>query len=511
MVSNSTEPAAGGDRSWLLSTDHKRIALLHLGTLAALLVVGSALALALAYGVWRPESVQNQIEIHTNLLAAHGVVMTFLVALPAIPLTLGTFVLPLMLGLPNLPFPRLARTGLWIYCAGAALALGALMTRGKVRTAWTFAEAYDPSATGTSLLWMMSGALLVAVAGLFLGLNVIVSIHRLRSQDPIRVRLPVLAWAAYAASIIAVLVPVPLALALGISVAERTIGVGIFNAKHGGDPLLFQHLFWLYAHPAIFGSMLWAIGVAGELLAVHARRPLFGYNILAPLLFSAGFLAIVSWGTHLVGAGISDRASAEYSLVALLSLVPVILLIPNWLATLWRGSIALTAPMILALSIVVNLSIWIATTLALEVLSIGSWLRGTEFDVASLHYGLVGVTLTAFLAGLLHWWPRLTGRLYEPTLARAGAVALFVGVNMTFIAGLLAGLHGDRLGFDLSPSGADTVVAVGSSLLVGSLLLLGVVLLRSLRSGTPAPSNPWEATTLEWNTATPSTELVGES
>jgi cytochrome c oxidase subunit 1 len=497
MPTDSDTPE-GGARGWLFSLDHKRIALLQLGTLAVLLVVVGALAVAVGISSVLPGG-GARAHAPSGLVAAYGIVLTFLVALPAIPLTLGNFALPLMIGARNLAFPGLARAGLWLYWVGAAIAIGGLLVGGQIREAWTFAEVYEPAATGDGLLWTMLGAVLVAIAGLCSAINVIVSVHKLRARGLAFRRLPIFVWAAYGASVIAVVAPAPLALAFLLSVAERTIGLGIFRAKLGGDPLLYQHLFWLYAHPTLVGGLLWALGISGELIGVHARRADFGSAFFAPLFLTAPLLAVGAAGIHLVGDGISGTAATVYSLMALVSLVPLVGLIGNGMRALRGGSIALTAPMVLALALIVSVTLWIGISLPLDVLGAGGWLHGSLFEVATLHYALGAVTLTAFFAGLLHWWPRLTGRLYDAQSARAGAIGFVVASNVTLAAELTLGLRGGPG----APSGVVGIVAaIGSTVVVASLLWLGAVLLRSLWTGKHAPDNPWYATTLDWVPAT---------
>lgn len=491
------------ERPWWRSLDHKRIALTYLGTLAVVLAIGVAFALRLGIERLSPGGTAVRAGAYARALSVHGVVMVFLLVVPAIPVVLGTFVLPLMLGARNVAFPRLARAGLWLYWAGAALALAGVMTA-TLRSGWTFSEAYDGAATSGGVLAVMGGALLVSITGLLHGLNTIVSIHKLRTTGLSWGRLPLFVWAAYGASIIAILAPAPLGLAFALAVAERALHVGIFDPALGGDPLLFQHLFWFYAHPLIVGVLLWAMGVASELLGVHARRRPFGYRIVAPLFLALAVLSFTQWGIHLVGSGASGVSASIFSLLALLSLAPQAIVLGNWLATLRGGSNARNAPMLFGLSLALNLTIWLASAAALGMLGLGAYLRGTPFEVAHLHYGFVGVGLTAVLGGLVHWWPKLTGHTVDERLAKAGAIGLFFGVQATFFGQFVVGLSGmvHGRGTPTALRVLDTISGLGSWVLVAAIVLIAGALLESLRSARAA-ANPWGAGSLEWQTSSP--------
>jgi cytochrome c oxidase subunit 1 len=488
--------SARGARSWLGSLDHKRIAVLHLGTLAVLFALGAAYALALGLARLRPGALVD-VGTHRSLLASHGVVMIFLVVLPAIPATLGTFVLPLMLGARNVAFPRLARAALRLTWLGSALALGGLMTA-ELRSGWTFAGAWDASASGTGALVAMLGVLLVAVAGMFGGINTIVSLHKLRTTGLSWERLPLFAWAGYAASVIALLAPAPLAAALTLATAERALHIGVFDPRLGGDPLMFQHLFWFSAHPSLVGAMIWALGVGSELLGVHAQRRLFGHRVLAAAFFVLAALSFTQWSIHLAGAGAGELAAAVSSALTMAALVPVILVLGNWLSTLRGGSIALDAPMIFALALIVNLTVWLGASVAASRLDLLAYLRRSSFEVAQLHYGLAGGTLTAFLGGLFHWWPKLAGRTYAERPAKLAAVGVFAGLALTHAGKLFATFQADP-----QVTVHAAVSMVGTWVLVGSVFLaLGTLVASVLRAPRCAP-NPWGGASLEWETASP--------
>lgn len=492
-----------------VALDHKRIARSYLATLATILAIGVAFALRLGLERLRPDGDAARAGAYARALNVHGVVMVFLVVVPALPLIVGTFVVPLMLGARNLAFPRLARAGLYAYWAGAALALAGVATS-TLRSGWTFAEAYDGAATSGGVLAVMGGALLVAIAGLAQGLNTIVSIHKLRTTGLSWSRLPILLWAAYGASIIAVLAPAPLALAFLLTLGERTLGLGVFDPALGGDPMLFRHLFWFHAHPLIASVLLWAMGVGAELLSVHARRRPFGRALVAPLFLAIAALSFTQWGIHLVGAGASGVSASIFSLLALLSLAPVAIVIGNGLATLRGGSVAWNAPMLFGAALLADLAIWLASAAALGMLGLGTYLRGTPFEIAHLHYGMLGVGLVAVLGALVHWWPKLTGHQVDERFAKGGAIGLFVGIQATFLGQFVVGLSGMVHGRQ-TPAALrvlDAISGAGAAVTVASLVVIAGALMVALLKGHEGreereAENPWGAQSLEWKTSSP--------
>jgi len=492
-------------RGWLASTDHKRIALLYLATLGVVASIG--LAYALVLGLERARSGAQIVDEgdFARALSIHGIVMVFLVVIPAIPATIGNFVLPLALGARNLAFPRLSRAALRLYWTGASIALAGLVVATQ-RAGWTFRDAYDASRAEPSALWVMVGVLLVSASGLLNGINFVVTIHKLRAPGMTFRRLPFIAWAAYAASAIAILTPAPLATATTLVAAERSFHVGVFDPALGGEPLLFRHLFWAHAHPALFGSVLWGIGIAGEVLAAHARRPLRHRSWLPYLLFIVAFLSFTQWSLHMVDSGESGPFATSASLLALLALAPLVLVMRSMLSALRGGSVSLDAPMTFALVLAVDLAVWMASGVALDMLGLGNYLRNTSFEVAHQHYGLAGGTLVALFAGLYHWWPKLTGRLANDELGRLSALGIFVGVNLTFFAQFVVGLAGTPRGVSSlreSLSVLGLVSGVGACVLVGAIGFAIYVLVASLRSGARARPDPWGGGGLEWQTTSP--------
>lgn len=496
--------ARGGVRAWLGSLDHKRIALLYLATIAATLVLGTGYAAVLGLERARGGALPADDGLYRRALAAHGLVMVFLVVVPAIPAVLGNFALPLMLGAKNLAFPRLARAGLHLHWLGAALVLGGALAAGP-RAGWTFTEAYDPAMTDGGVVVAMLGALSVALAGLCHGIDAIVTIHKLRARGLSFARLPVFAWSEYAASLVAVVAPAPLLGLVALTAAERYLHVGLLDASLGGDPLVFQRLFWMYAQPVLVAAVLSAIGVAGELVAAHARRRPFGRGVVAVLFLALALVSFAQWGVHLVGSG-QRGVAALSSLFGLVAAVVVLALLANLVTTLRGGSVALDAPMLFALGTIANLTIWVATSIALGRLDLAAWLRGTSFEVAHQHFGLAGGALTAFLGGLVHWWPKATGRVVDARTTRLGAIGVFLGGNLAFFAQLGAGLAGHAKARADLAGPLSTLAAVGAAgvlLAIASVLLTLGALLASLKWGRAAGADPWGAEGLEWRTSSP--------
>lgn len=418
----------------------RRLVLAHLLALSFALAAGVAFAVRL--GVERTGLQSADLAARAHALIVHGVVMVFLVALPAIPHTVGTLLLHGAIGARGFAFPLARRASLGLYVLGAALVTVGVVL-GGLRSAWTLAELYDASATGRGAPWIAGGVVLVAISSLLVGLDVIVTIHKLRAPGVTWRTLPLVAWAGYAGSAVAILVPAPLVLAVVLGLAERRLHLGLLDPSLGGDPVLFAHLFWAFAHPALIGCVLWAIGVGAAILDAAARRRDHRRDAVA--LFAIALLSFTQWGTHLVGAGISGVLAAVASLCSLLALVPFAFLLGRVLRGARASGAAPSAARLSAFAVLANLALWIGSTAALSMLGVGSLLRGTPFEVAQLHYQLAGVVLTAFVAALLHAWPRLGGERLDSVPARIAVVALFVGLNGAFAGRILLGLSASGL------------------------------------------------------------------
>ncbi len=502
--SHSYLEGARGLRSWLFTLDHKRIGVMYLYSVLGAFALGGVLALLLRLELLTPGKTVMGAELYNHLFTLHGVVMVFLFVIPSIPSALGNFLLPIMLGAKDVAFPRLNLLSLYLFWAGGLIILSTMVT-GGLDTGWTF---YTPYATSSStqVIGATLGAFVVGFSSILTGLNFIVSIHKLRAPGMTFWRMPLSLWSLYATSIIQILATPVLAITLLLLVAERVAGVGIFDPKLGGDPLLFQHFFWFYSHPAVYIMILPAMGVISEIIAVHAQRKIFGYRAIALSSVAIALLGFFVWGHHMFVSGQSPLAAALFSFITFMVAIPSGVKVFNWLATLWRGSISLTTPMLYALGFLFLFTIGGLTGLFLGMLSVDVHLHDTYFVVAHFHYVMVGGTLMGFMGGLHHWWPKITGRLYSERWGRIGWALVFIGFNATFFVQFILGSQGmPRRYYDYLQRYEffHAFSTVGSWILGLGFLVSLFYLLHSLRKGQRAPANPWNGATLEWQTASP--------
>jgi cytochrome c oxidase subunit I len=424
--------------------------------------------------------------------------------IPAIPASIGNFVLPLMLGAKDVAFPRLNLASFYIYVVGAAMGISA-MVLGGVDTGWTFYTPYSTS-TQSAVGLMTMAAFVLGFSSIFTGLNFIATIHKLRAPRMGWFQMPLFCWGIYATSIIQVLATPVLGITLVLLVLERFFQIGIFDPKMGGDPVLFQHFFWFYSHPAVYIMILPGMAIMSEIVPTFSRKTIFAYRSMA---FSSVAIAVISflvWGHHMFVSGQSQYASVLFSFLTFLVAIPSAIKTFNWLATMWRGNISLETPMMYAISFLMLFAIGGLTGLFLGALSVDVHLTDTYFVVAHFHYVMMGSTVIAFIGGLHYWWPKMTGRMYNETLGRIGATLVFIGFNVTFLPQFLAGQRGmPRRYYNYLPEFEQlhALSTYGSWILASGLFLTLFYLIASLFNGKKAPANPWGGTTLEWSTQSP--------
>lgn len=492
-------------RSWLLTTDHKRIAWLYAVSITGFFFLGGFAALLIRLDLITPAGDLVSSDTYNELFSLHGIVMVWFFLIPSIPATLGNFLMPMMIGARDLAFPRLNLLSWYIYTLGGLFTVIAIIA-GGVDTGWTFYTPYSSLFSNSAVILAASGVFIVGFSSILTGLNFIVTTHTMRVRGLRWMRLPLFVWANYATSLIMVLATPVLSVTLLLIGLERGLGIGIFDPALGGDPLLFQHLFWFYSHPAVYIMILPAMGVVSEIIACFARNPVFGYVGMVVSILAIALFGFVVWGHHMFASGQSLYAGILFSFFTFLVAVPSAIKTLNWTATLYRGQIRFSAPMIYALSFLGLFAIGGLTGVFLAALALDVHLHDTYFITAHFHYIMVGGAVTAYLGGLHFWWPKLTGRLYPEIWARVAALALFIGFNLTFYPQFLLGYAGMPRRYHDYPE-AFQVLHVLSSLGAGVLaigyLLPLVYLFWSLRRGTPAPPDPWHATGLEWRTNSP--------
>jgi len=493
-----------GILSWIFTLDHKRIGVLYLVSILSSFFVAGMLAMLIRTELLFPGRQLVSPDAYNQLFTLHGAIMIFLFIIPGIPAALGNFVLPLMLGAKDVAFPRLNLLSWWLWLSGAFLAVVSILL-GSVDTGWTFYTPYSTT-TSTAVVSMVSGVFILGFSSIFTGLNFIVTIHKLRPKGMTWFRMPLMLWALYATALIQVLATPVLGITLLLLIMERVMGIGIFDSRLGGDPVLFQHFFWFYSHPAVYIMILPAMGVISELISVFSRKHIFGYRFIAFSSVAIAAFGFLVWGHHMFTSGQSDLITVIFSALTFSVSIPSAIKVFNWLATMYKGRIQLDTPMVYALSFIVLFSIGGLTGLFLGALATDVHLHDTYFVVAHFHYVMFGGTVIAFLGGLHYWWPKMTGRMYNESLGRVAALLIFLGFNVTFFTQFVMGSHGmPRRYFDYLPQFTiyHQISTLGSYLMAIGFFLCGAYLVHSLYRGEAAPANPWGANSLEWHTPSP--------
>jgi cytochrome c oxidase subunit 1 len=494
-----------GVGSWLLSVDHKRIALLYLASVTLMFFIGGAFAVGIRLELVTPPGDLVQSETYNKLFTMHGVVMVFFFLIPAIPTVLGNFLIPIMIGARDLAFPRLNLASWYIFSAGGLLMLWVILN-GGVDTGWTFYTPYSTVFSNTQVVATGVAAFIAGFSSILTGLNFIVTIHKMRAPGLTWFRLPLFVWSHYATSLIMVLGTPVIAVTLLMVAAERTLHLGFFDPRYGGDPVLFQHLFWFYSHPAVYIMILPAMGVVSELVTAMARKRIFGYEFVAFSSLAIALVGFFVWGHHIFVAGQSVYAGMVFSFLSFLVAIPSAVKVFNWTATLYRGSVSLQTPLLYAIGFIGLFTIGGLTGVMLAALGLDVHVHDTYFIVAHFHYIMVGGTVMGYLGGLHFWWPKMTGRLYPEWWARVAAVTIFLGFNLTFFPQFILGYLGMPRRYHYYPEEfqvLNVMSSAGASILGAGYLLPMIYMVWSMRYGKRAPANPWGAKGLEWETDSP--------
>jgi cytochrome c oxidase subunit I len=498
------EEGGKGIMSWVYTLDHKRIGLMYLVSVLLMFGVGGIMALLVRLELFTPGKTILTAHQYNQAFTLHGAIMVFLFIIPAIPASLGNFVLPLLLGTKDVAFPRLNIYSYYIYVLGAIIAIASIVF-GGVDTGWTFYTPYSVESQG-KVIWMVFGVFILGFSSILTGLNFIATIHKLRAPGITWNRMPLFVWGIYATALIQVLATPVLAITLLMLIIERAWGVGIFDPAKGGDAVLFQHFFWFYSHPAVYIMILPGMAIISEIIPTFSKKAIFGYKAIGMSSVAIAIIGFLVWGHHMFVSGQSQFASMVFSFLTYLVAIPSGIKVFNWTATMYKGTISLDTPMLYALSFLFLFTIGGLTGIPLAALSVDVHLTDTYFVVAHFHYVMMGGTVIAFYGGVHYWWPKMTGRMYNERLARLACALVFIGFNVTFLTQFILGSKGmPRRYYDYIPeyTTLHQVSTVGSWILGLGFLIMVSYLLASLKVGALAPANPWGGLTLEWQTTSP--------
>ncbi len=497
--------AAHGIKSWLFTTDHKRIGLLYLGSITIFFFIGGAYASLIRLELLTPQGDLVQPDTYNRLFTMHGILMIFFFLLPSIPAVLGNFIIPLQIGAKDVAFPKLNLASWYMYVIGACFTLFALF-KGGVDTGWTFYTPFSSTYSNSYVVAVAVGIFINGFSSIFTGINFIATIHRMRAPGMTWFRLPLFIWSHYATSLIMVLGTPVLAITLLLVGMERMFNFGFFDPALGGDPVLFQHLFWFYSHPAVYIMVLPSMGVVSEIIAAFSRKQVFGYKFVAFASIGIAVLGFLVWGHHMFVSSQSPYTGLIFSALSMMVAIPSAVKVFNWMATLYQGSIEYSTPMFYALGFIGLFTIGGLTGVMLGTMGLDVHVHDTYFVVAHFHYIMVGGAVFGYLGGIHYWWPKITGRLYSGFWSHLSALVIFLGFNLTFFPQFVLGYLGMPRRYHVYPEEfqvLNILSTAGASILAVGYAIPMVYFVLSLRKGEIAGPNPWGAVGLEWETTSP--------
>jgi cytochrome c oxidase subunit 1 len=492
--------------AWIFSVNHKRIGLLYLMSMLTFFSVGATIGLLMRIELIAPGRTIVSADTYNSMFTLHGVIMIFLFIIPGITASFGNFFLPIMIGAKDVSFPRLNLASWWFYITGAVLAVVSIFTGGGAAdTGWTFYAPYSIR-TSANVSLAVFAAFLIGFSSILTGVNFVTTIHRLRAPGMNFFRMPLFVWALYATGWIQIIATPVVGITLLLIIVERLFGIGVFDPAKGGDPVLYQHLFWIYSHPAVYVMVLPAMGVISEIIPTFAKKPIFGYKAIAFSSLAIAFIGYLVWGHHMFTSGMSDFARFIFSLLTFLVAVPSGIKVFNWIATLYGGSIDLRVPLLYALSFIFLFSIGGLTGMFQGALSTDIHLHDTYFVVGHFHYTMFGGVGFAFFGALHYWFPKITGKMFNERFARVYWFIQFIGFNMLYFPMFILGYYGmPRRYYDYLPEyqSLHVLSTVGSWVLITGLVLMFYNLIRSIKNGRDAGADPWGGVTLEWSIPSP--------
>ena len=495
-----------GILAWLLTTDHKRIGLMYLVSILTFFLVGVIIGVLMRLELLSPGRTIMDAQTYNSFFTLHGLIMIFLFIIPGLPAIFGNFFLPIQIGARDVAFPRLNLLSYYIYVIGAILALVSLfLPGGPIDTGWTFYIPYSIRST-TNISLTLFAAFILGFSSILTGINFVTTTHRLRAPGMTFFKMPLFVWATYATAWIQIIATPVVGITIVLVILERAFGVGIFDPALGGDPILFQHMFWIYSHPAVYIMILPAMGVVSEIIPTFARRTIFGYKQIAMSSLAIAFIGYLVWAHHMFTSGMSDTARWIFSLLTFIVALPSGVKIFNWVATMYKGSIDPQTPFLWVMNFIFLFSIGGLTGLVLGSLATDIHVTDTYFVVAHFHYVMFGGTGTIFFGALHYWFPKMFGKMYNKKLANIAVALFFVGFNMLYFPKFIMGYMGmPRRYYDYLPQFTpyQEISTYGSWILAGTIFFIVGYLIHALVKGKKATSNPWGGVTLEWHISSP--------
>ena len=496
-----------GILGWILSTDHKRIAIIYLVAIISFFLVGMTFGFLMRLELIAPGRTIMDAQTYNSFFTLHGVIMIFLFVIPGIPAIFGNFFLPILIGARDVAFPRLNLFTWYLYVIGGLLALmSILLPGGAADTGWTFYIPYSVR-TGSNVTFALFAAFVLGFSSIFTGINFVTTVHRLRAPGMTWFKMPLSVWSWYATAWVQILATPIIGITLLLVAIERIFGVGLFDPALGGDPVLYQHLFWIYSHPAVYIMILPAMGVVSEIIPVFARRTIFGYKFIAMSSIAIATFGSLVWAHHMFTAGMSNTGQFIFSLLTMVVAIPSAIKVFNWTATLYKGSIQLDTPLLFALAFIFQFTIGGLTGIMQGILSVDIMITDTSFIVAHFHYVMFGGTGFGLFAALHYWFPKMFGKMYNLKISKIAFWIVFVGFNTTYFPMFIMGWLGmPRRYYDYLPEFHiyHLISTIGSWILVAGLLLMFGNLLKAWLVGKKTTEkNPWGGETLEWTIDTP--------
>ncbi len=494
--------------AWIFSTDHKRIGLLYLFSILTFFAIGATIGLLMKFELIAPGKTLMDAQTYNAFFTLHGIVMIFAVVIPGLPAAFGNFLLPLMIGARDVAFPKINLLSWYLYLSGVTMVVISQFAGDSAPdTGWTFYAPYSFKTTST-MLPAVFGAFLLGFSSILTGLNFLTTIHRMRAPGMTWMKMPLFPWTLYATAWIQLLATPIIGITLLMIAAERLFSIGFFDPALGGDPILFQHLFWTYSHPAVYIMILPAMGAISEIIPTFARKALFGYGFMVVASVLIAFVGYFVWGHHMFTSGMSDVSQYLFSLLTFLVAIPSAIKVFNWISTMHKGSIELRTPFYWAMGFIFVFMIGGFTGLILGSLAANVHLHNTHFVVSHFHYIVFGGTGFAFFAAMHYWFPKITGKMYEERWANIGLLLFFIGFNVLYAPMLYLGVQGmPRRYYDFDPvfHPGNIISTMGSWVLYAGLAIIIINLFASLRGAVKAPANPWGGKTLEWTIQSPPT------